>query len=617
MTATQGDLASLSTFIFRAPRWPYSLTVAVVVAGLVGVLAFQTGAVLDDLWQGLFFVGIPTVVAGLLTAPIDRFFGGTLSTDRSALLAVVCEAIAVVMLVAVAVVGVVANFGQGAVLDALMIGLATMFLARMIVIYAVSRHPVFIAAIPASIQTLAAAVLLFVYGGTYRALQFEMPVLESVLYRPDHASLPVAGRPEDFLLLGALCAVYGVFGWLYLNVLDFPWRMSFGVSGLDFLAGFLGHLSEGSDDLEDFFASVGDEALVPVSLVVFRSPDGTEKARFVLPMIHPGPMGSIGGGVWPVRADEHSEGLSFAPHATAGHDFNLVSKDDVDAILDRVDDLEASIETAPVASAGHRIESGDATVTGHAIGDGALVVSTFAPEFADDVDYAVGLAAIAEARQNGLEEVMLVDAHNSNNGLQGDNLGHVVPGGDRAFDLIEGAAAAGERLAEAERDSLALGVADGETPWDPHEGIGPLGIRVAVLDVDGQTTAYVLIDGNNMDPGLRDRIVEAIDGPDLIELMTSDTHTVNTVEAENQVGDPIETERLIDLIGDLVDEAMADREPVAAGIASDRVRVGVFGNDRTEALATMGTAVVPFGIALAAAFFALLAITTAAILVGL
>ncbi|AWB26938.1 DUF2070 family protein [Halococcoides cellulosivorans] len=617
MTATQGDLASLSQFIFRAPRWHRSLTVAVVVAALVGVVAFDASFVLEDLWQGVFFVGIPTVVAGLLTAPIDRWFGGTLSIDRSALLAVVSEAIVVVMLLAVAAIGLVTDLGQSAVIDALMIALATLFLARLIVIYAVSRHPIVVAAIPASIQTVAAAALVFVYGGTYRALNVEAPLFEAFLYRPDHAHLPIAGQPDHFLLLGVLCGVYGVFGWLYLNVLDLPWRLSFGVSALDFVAGFLGHLADGRDDLEEFFAAVGDDALVPVTLAVFRRPDGTEKARFVLPIIHPGPMGSVGGGVWPIRADAHSEGLSFAPHATAGHDFNLVSKADVETILDCVEDLDARIETSSTASVGHRVGAGDATLTGHAIGDGALVVSTFAPSFADDVDYAVGLAAVAEARQNGLEDVALIDAHNSNDGLQGENLGHVVPGCDRAFDLIEGAESIGERLASADRGPLSLGTASSETPWGTIDGIGPLGIRVAVLDVDGQTTAYVLIDGNNMDPGLRDRIVAAIDGPDLVEVMTSDTHAVNTVEAENQVGDPIDPGALTALIDDLVSEALADCEPVEAGMASDRVRVGVFGNDRTEALATMGTAVVPFGIALASTFVALLAIVTAVLLVAI
>ena len=66
-----------------------------------------------------------------------------------------------------------------------------------------------------------------------------------------------------------------------------------------------------------------------------------------------------------------------------------------------------------------------------------------------------------------------------------------------------------------------------------------MGIRVAVIKVGDQETAYVQIDGNNMDPGLRDRIVEENELVDEIEIITTDTHIVNTIDAVNQVGQRI------------------------------------------------------------------------------
>jgi putative membrane protein len=239
------------------------------------------------------------------------------------------------------------------------------------------------------------------------------------------------------------------------------------------------------------------------------------------------------------------------------------------------------------------------------------MTATYAPGFADDVEYAVGLSAQAEARQGGLENVMLADAHNCNNGLEGDDLGHVTPGSKRSFDMIEAARAAGDELADADRHPLELGVAWDPTPWEPLDGIGPLGVRVAVTRVGGQTTAYVLVDGNNMEPGLRDAIVDALEERvDHAEVMTTDTHVVNTVEASNQVGENIDGDELRDLVDRLVDDALADCEPATAGMATERAEVTVFGNDRTEALASHANAMVQMGGALAAAFiFAVTAVS--------
>jgi putative membrane protein len=161
--------------------------------------------------------------------------------------------------------------------------------------------------------------------------------------------------------------------------------------------------------------------------------------------------------------------------------------------------------------------------------------------------------------------------------------------------------------------ALRLGVAHEETPWEPEDGIGPLGVRVAVFEAGGHTTAYVLVDGNNMQPGLRERIVDTIDTVDLVEVMTSDTHIVNTVEAENQVGQEIPEADLVALVESLVERAAADLEPVEAGMESEQAEVTVFGNDRTETLASHANAMVSMGFALAGVF--VLAVLSVSVLI--
>ncbi|MFB6185016.1 MAG: DUF2070 family protein [Haloarculaceae archaeon] len=607
MTATQSDLASLSRYIFRAPSWYSSVGFALMLAAMTGIAAFDSRFVLEDAWQGIFYVGLPTVVASFVTPPIDRALGGQITPNRASLLALLCELIVIVVLTTAGLIAIATPLQQQFVLDALLVSLASIFALRLLVIIAVSRQSLPVASVAASVQTVTAALLLFIYSGTMRYLEVGGgPMLRWFLYRPARAPPRIQQlgyfEPGKFMLLGAMCLLYAGAVWLFLVAIDHPWKQSLGVSALDFLRGFIGHIAEGSDELEDFFEEIGEEAMVPITVLSFRRPDGDEKARFVLPMIHPGPMGEIGGGNLPKRVADQADGLAFPPHATAGHDFNLVTEREVDTICETADSAYRQIEYTDEATTAARHEEGEATLVGQAFGDDLLAVATFSPGFADDVEYSVGLSAMSEARSGGFDDVLLADAHNCNDGLDGDDLGHVVPGSSRSFDLIYGAGKLALALADAERGPVRLGVAWEETPWEPKDGIGPLGIRVAVTEVNDQRTAYVVVDGNNMEPGLRDRIVGTVEDVDVLEVMTTDTHIVNTVEAENQVGQAIPHDDLVALIEDLIDRAVADLEPVEAGMASERAEVTVFGNDRTETLASTANASISLASALAGAF---------------
>jgi putative membrane protein len=616
MTTTQGNLAGLSRYVFRTPRWYTSLTFALVVAAVTGIAVFDTRFVLGDAWQGVFFVGVPTVAASALTSAVDRWLDGRLTPNRSSFLAFTCEVIVVVTLIAAGAVarltqltgpvGPVPVLGQNFVFDALLVGLASVFGLRLLVVMSVSRHRPALAAVPAVVQTAAAAVLLFVYSGTVRYFEVSRlsgPLVDAYLARQEQAPEELlVVVPEDFLLLALLCGLYAAAVVAFVRVIDRPWQRSLDVSVLDFVGGFVGHMAENTDELESFFEEIGEEAVVPVTVLSARRPDGEEKFRLVLPMIHPGPMGEIGGGALPLRLARDVDSLCFPPHATAGHDFNLVTDREVDTVLATAGSAREAIEFEPGATRSVRTEVGEATVTGQAVGDSLLVVTTFAPGYADDVEYSVGLSAAAEARSSGFEDVMVVDAHNCNDGFGDGDLGHVAPGSTRSFDLMRAVETAAEKLAGASRDTVRAGVAWTPTEWTPEDGIGPLGVRVAALEVDGQVTLYVLVDGNNMEPGVRDRLVDATTGLDDVDraaVMTTDNHVVNTVDSENQVGDRIDVGRLVDVVASTARDALADRDSVEVGMATDHAEVTVFGNDRTETLASTANAMVSMGFALA------------------
>jgi len=74
---------------------------------------------------------------------------------------------------------------------------------------------------------------------------------------------------------------------------------------------------------------------------------------------------------------------------------------------------------------------------------------------------------------------------------------------------------------------------------------------------------------------------------------------VNTVTANNQVGSALDHDRLASVIMGTVSAAEADIEPVSVGVGVEQATVTVFGNDRTETLASHANAVITMGGALA------------------
>lgn len=266
MTSTQSDLAGLSRFIFRAPSWYTSLGFALLVAAMAGIGAFDSGDLAGswrgiffigrDAWEGIFFIGIPTVVAAFGTTGVDRFVGGKLTHNRSSLLALAGEVIIVTFLTGAAIVSVFTGLGQTFIFDALVIALASVFAFRLLIVMAVSRSSLLIAAVPASIQTLTSAALLFVYSGTLRFFEVGGPILDAYLMpylaRPDRAPPELSAIAlSHFQLLAITCVMYALGVYVFLRIIDRPWRRGLGVSVLDFIRGFIGHIAEGTRELKD------------------------------------------------------------------------------------------------------------------------------------------------------------------------------------------------------------------------------------------------------------------------------------------------------------------------------------------------------------------------------
>jgi putative membrane protein len=129
------------------------------------------------------------------------------------------------------------------------------------------------------------------------------------------------------------------------------------------------------------------------------------------------------------------------------------------------------------------------------------------------------------------------------------------------------------------------------------EGMGAGGITAIVVQVGKQKTAYVVIDGNNMISGLREKILAALAsvGFNEGEVFTTDTHAVSALSSGRSVqrgyhpvGEVMSHDVLIGYICDVAKKAESNLEQSKAGAAHLVVpQVRVIGDAHLKAMSTL------------------------------
>jgi putative membrane protein len=130
---------------------------------------------------------------------------------------------------------------------------------------------------------------------------------------------------------------------------------------------------------------------------------------------------------------------------------------------------------------------------------------------------------------------------------------------------------------------------------DKQEGVGESGIKTMVIEVGGQRTAYVLFDANNMEIGFRQEIIDAVSNLEIdeIEVMTTDTHTVNTLSrGYNPIGIAKRAE-IIEYVKTSIQNAIDDLEKVEVGTGTEKIEnLNTFGpKNSTELISTISSVV--------------------------
>jgi putative membrane protein len=198
---------------------------------------------------------------------------------------------------------------------------------------------------------------------------------------------------------------------------------------------------------------------------------------------------------------------------------------------------------------------------------------------------------MAEGHRN-FSHVGFVDAHNCFTG----DISIVPPGSLTALEYQKAALSAIDLGPLQEQHPLEIGSSQVLLPFSRTQGFGDQGIETLVVRAGGQMTAYVLIDGNNIQEGVRDPLREcALSLVDEAEVMTTDSHVVNTLSGKNPVGLRIPAEQIVPFVERSVREAIDNLSP--AEVAGQTVlceRVKVFGSQRIVQLASTVNAMILF-----------------------
>ncbi|MBP7120034.1 MAG: DUF2070 family protein [Methanolinea sp.] len=545
----EAKIERLGRYLFNAPSWPISILLLLVLGFILDAVSLKLGSAL---WLGTLAFTIPALCACLVTKPAVELMGRPMTWNRSALLAVSCTI-----------------FGVIITLLAMFISLALLPL-----FYAISMGCI-----------LGLRLLVLVAIADYRIVRMILPAACQSL---TGIALGLGLFPENFLVLALLLQVFFGLGVIVLIwAIDRPLYRTFHIRGLDFLNSFLAHLTDGSRALEDYFRTIGEEVTVPQVSVFFRRHQ-KRGLIFTVPNVHPGPMGEIGGGNLPKGMQEGFSQMVMVPHGAATHDFNLVSEKEIEKLAHAVAASETILEYTSLATPSVRIQVGSVSLLAQVFDSTLLMVSSRSPERTEDIDFNIGMTIMAEGHRV-YKNVAFVDAHN----CQAGDITYVLPATKLAMEYYHACLKALDEMPAMKKETLELGISHVEVPFTRAQGFGDRGIQLALVRVGAQTTAYLLIDGNNMASGVRETLRDfLLPCVDEVEVMTTDSHVVNTITGKNPVGMHIPASDIIPYVEKAFKEAYEDLVPAeAAGSTVWAEGVVIFGSHRITQMASTVNAI--------------------------
>jgi len=344
---------------------------------------------------------------------------------------------------------------------------------------------------------------------------------------------------------------------IYLKLINSASSDILKVPAITMLQAFLkAWTSEEASSLEEIIEISSSKKIVQTSILKFKTEN--KNPVVIIPEVHPGPFYPIGSSNLPYQIYKFFSERKVLPlimHGVSGHELNLTSKKEVDNLLSSYNNLiklgEGETCSIPITT-----KSGEAVANGFAFGDYAVIFLTLSPNGMEDFPREIMNPLEEESIKNGFKHLILIDTHNS----QGKTVNQEESG-----DLIVVTKKILKQLKNAEQFSFKVGHAhSSEFNINFERDIGPAGIGVLILEIEGNKYTILVADSNNARKGLREELIHQLNtlGISVIELCTTDTHItagkVMTTHGYIALGDQTKTEYLVDTIKKLYDKAIIE-----------------------------------------------------------
>ena len=286
--------------------------------------------------------------------------------------------------------------------------------------------------------------------------------------------------------------------------------------------------SQGNDvkDAEELMEEHATETKVGTSQIRFSTNNETE-FTMVLPEIHPGPYHPVGGSNIPYLIYKNLASSAMVMHSISDHALNLPSRNEVDNYLKNLQNFEIKEEgmkcTEPVV-----VQINKARVTGMLFGNNPLLLLSLSPHGMEDIPSYMKKEIEQYGSNRNFTKIMTVDCHNA--------MGEEISKED-GEDMLKAAKSCLDSLITKESFPIELGYANTNNMdvWTEDLAMGGLGITC--LKINDQKYFLGWADANNMENGIREKIIENFskNGQNLLEICTSDTHYAS-VKARNRNG---------------------------------------------------------------------------------
>ena len=287
--------------------------------------------------------------------------------------------------------------------------------------------------------------------------------------------------------------------------------------------------SQGSDftEAEEIMEQRSSEKKVSTSQIRLSSPNGKIQFRMVLPEIHPGPYHPVGGSNIPYLIYKNLNSSAMVMHSISDHALNLPSKNEVENYLKNLENSEIKEEglqcTEPVT-----VQINKARVIGLLFGNNPLLFLSLSPHGMEDIPNYMKTEIEQYAKNRNYNRTMIVDCHNA--------MGTEISKED-GEDMLKAAKSCLDTLIQKDSFPIEFGYANSDDMdvWTEDLGMGGLGI--VCLKINDKKYFLGWADANNMENGVREKIIEKFSkrGYTLLEICTSDTHYA-PVKARNRNG---------------------------------------------------------------------------------